>query len=582
MKIEALMGFEAERLIESPEFRADWKTLYEKCPWGSVFQSEDFVVAWYDAYRSQFTPVVVTGVNAVGELAGLFTLAVATESGQLVMAGSSKAEYNAWLAEPQDGDEFIERALEKLSEKFPNKSLTLLFMLPSTPIEWTKPGRRWSEHTYLKTTPRGLMEIGDGGAIKDTLRKKKQSKINRLKRLGDLHLDRIQTPEELEAIFDDVICCQTLRLRAIHNLNDPAYDPLEKTFAMNLMRRPGIIHASALRLDDKLVSAQIHTYNREQALLGLITHWPFYAKHSPGELHLLMTGLELAREGIPVFDLTPCGHYKDRIATHHDEVYAVIIFFNRLHCVQYKLKRRLAEAAKSTIRIFDIAPEQARDACVNLLDWGRKWSRMKPANLLPEAFREARRHAWHTDELCVYAWPLDQARSLPDLRLMKRDHLPDLLCYQPEEACQPPVNKFIKQALENLEAGHHVYTRGEDGILKQYCWLIEAQERPQERRASTTNEWDLCVPEDCVLLAGYYARPQRSNLFKPGLYQMLRDAAAAPGAKQAYIGVPAENHTLRRIVEEVGFTYQYSSFRKNRLGKVTSWSTGQNQSDKKM
>jgi hypothetical protein len=56
---------------------------------------------------------------------------------------------------------------------------------------------------------------------------------------------------------------------------------------------------------------------------------------------------------------------------------------------------------------------------------------------------------------------------------------------------------------------------------------------------------------------------------------MLLDAAATFGAKQAYISVPDENHALRHLVEEVGFAYQYSSFRRSRLGKATYWSTAQ-------
>ncbi len=552
MKIVAAVGAEAERLIGSPEFRAEWKRLYENCPWGSVYQSEEFVVTWYEVYRSQFTPVIVTGVNNQGELAGLFTLAVATESEQLVVAGSNQAEYQAWLAEPQDGNTFIEAALEKLSEMYPDKSLTLLFMLPATPIEWTRPGNRWSEHCYLKTMPRGLMDVGDGGGLKDTLRKKKQSKISRLKRLGALRLDRIQGPEELEAVFDEIMCCQALRLCAIHNQNDSPYDPLKKAFTLKLMSLPRMFHATVLRLDDKLVSAQIHTYNRDQVLLGLITHWPFYARYSPGELHLLMTGVELAGEGIPVFDLTPGGHYKDRYATRHDEVYVAIIFFNRLRCVQYKIKRRMAEAAKSTLRFFNVTPEQVKGRFSNLLDWRRKWSGLKPAGLLSEALREVKRRAWQTDELCVYACNLDQARNLPDLRVMKRDHIPDLFCYRPEEAWQPPVTRFMKQALENLEAGHHIYTSVEDGKLKQYCWLIE----PQDRKPAAADGRDFVVPDDGVLLADYYSHPEGRSLSKTALCQVLRDAANAPGATRAYIRIPAEHYALRQMVEGVGFAYQ--------------------------
>ncbi len=569
MKIEVLTGREAERLIEDAEFRRKWKKLYDKCPWGSVFQGDDFVVTWYETYRSQFTPAIVTGTNLGGELAGLFTLAIAAESGQLVVAGISEAEYHAWLAEPQDGNAFIESALEKLRENFPKRTLTLLFMLPTVPVEWAAPGTRWGRRCQVSTLSRGLTEIGDGSSFKDTLRKKKQSKINRLKRLGHLHLDRIQGPEELGAIFDEVICYQTLRLRAIQNLPSIGHDPLIKAFYMNLMRLPRMIHATALRVDDKLVSAQIHTYNKEQMRLGLITHSPFYARYSPGELHLLMIGAELAKEEITLFDLTPGGNYKDRYATHHDEVYVVSVFFNRAHCIQYKIKRKLAESAKSAIRIFNITPEQTRDAFSTFLDWRQKWLRLKPADLLSETFRRLKRSLRHTDELCIYAGDLNQTHSLSDSQLMKRDHIPDLLVYQPMEAWQPPVNKFMKRALENLEAGHHVYTHVEDGMLVQYGWLIE----PQSQKSSAGDEQGLVLPPDSVLLTDFYTYSQGQSLPRSSLYQMLRDAAGVPGAKQAFICVSAGNRGLRRVVEEANFTYQYSFFKKNVLGRMRSWST---------
>ncbi len=572
MKIEILMGYEAERLIEGAEFRGKWRKLYDKCPWGSVFQGEDFVVTWYATYRGQFTPVIVTGANPDGELAGLFTLAVTSESresGQLVVAGTSEAEYHAWLSAPQDGNRFIESALEKLCETFPNKTLTLLFVLPTVPVEWIATGSRWARHCYVNRLPRGLMEIGDGSSFNDTLRKKKQSKINRLKRLGDLHLDRIQDPEELGAVFDEIISYQTLRLRAVQNLSHVEHDPFKKAFYMNLLRLPRMIHATALRVDDRLASVQIHTYNKEQVRLGLITHSPFFARYSPGELHILMMGVELAKEEIHAFDLTPGGHYKDRYATHHDEVYAVIVFFNRAHCIRYKIKRRLAEAAKSAARAFDITPERARDAFSTFLDWRQKWLRLKPADLLSESLRRLKRSLWYIDELCIYACNLRPAPGLPGIQAMKRDHIPDLLAYQPMETWQLPVNKFLKRSLGNMEAGHHIYTRVEDGKLVQYGWLIE----PQSQKPSDGNEQASILPPGSVLLGDFYTSSQDWSLSRTSLRQMLHDAASVPGARQVYIRISADNVDMRQVVEAAGFAYQYSLFKKNVLGKTTNWST---------
>jgi CelD/BcsL family acetyltransferase involved in cellulose biosynthesis len=568
MKIEMFIGREAQRSVKDAEFRRRWKKLYDKCPWRSVFQSDDFVVTWYDTYSNQFAPVIVTGINAEGELVGLFTLATSMQSGQLVAAGSNQAEYQAWLAEPQNGNAFIESALERLCTKFPNRSLTLLFMLPNVPVGWTKVGNRWSRHCHVRRLPRGLMEVGDGSSFKDTMRKKKQSKINRLKRLGDLRLDRIHDPGELGTVFDEIIRYQTLRLRAIYNLPDAPNDSLKKTFHMNLMRLPRMLHATAVRVDDRLISAQIHYYNGEQVLLGLITHSPFYARYSPGELHTLMIGVELNKENIPVFDLTPGGHYKDRYATNYDEVHIVTVFFNRVRCIQHRLKRRLAEAAKSAIQVFNITPEQTRDAFSTFLDLRQKWLQLKPTDLLSEIFKKLKRSLWYTNELCIYACNLDQTHSLGDSQPMKRDQISDLLVYQPMEAWQPPVNKFMRRALENLEAGHHVYTQVEDGKLKQYGWLIESQ----NQKTPAVDEQGLILTPDSVLLTDFYTYSQGQSLPWSSLSQMLFDAASVSGAKKAYIAISAGNSVMRRVVQKAPFIHQCSLFRRNVLGKVTSWS----------
>ncbi|MBK6797797.1 MAG: hypothetical protein IPG76_13750 [Acidobacteria bacterium] len=87
MKIEILTGNEAERLIKDEVFLGEWLELYERCNWGSVYQSEDFVLTWYECYRSKYVPLIVTGVNPEGRLIGLFTLATQSETGRIVVAG---------------------------------------------------------------------------------------------------------------------------------------------------------------------------------------------------------------------------------------------------------------------------------------------------------------------------------------------------------------------------------------------------------------------------------------------------------------------------------------------------------------
>ncbi|MFN0085072.1 MAG: GNAT family N-acetyltransferase [Blastocatellia bacterium] len=568
MKIEILMGPAAEALLGDAEFRRRWKDLYETCPWGSVYQSEEFVLTWYSSYKSQYLPVILTGATTGGDLAGLFTLAVHTESGKLVFAGGTQAEYQAWLADARHGDEFIESALDRLSAAFPGGALTLLFMLPSVPIAWAQSGGRWGDRCHVRSIPRGLLEVGNGESFKDTLRKKKQSKINRLKRLGNLHLDRILDPEEVGAVLQELTCYQTLRLRAIYNLPDVQPDPLQRQFYTQLARHPRMIHATALRVDNEIASAQIHIYNREQVLLGLITHSPFFARYSPGELHILMTAVELAKEEIPVFDLTPGGQYKDRYATHHDEVRIITIFFKRAHCLRYKIQRSLAEGAKEAALRFRITPEQTRDAISSLKDKRRKWSRMTPAALLLHSLKSLMGAIWRREEVRTYAIDIASLPDLPGARPLVKDRVPDLLLYEPREPWQPTVNTFMKRALENLEAGQHVYTRAEDGRLIQYGWLSE----PQSRKPPAGADGTVLPAPDAVVLGDLYSESNGPSLPLASLSQMLRDAAKVSGAAQVQIQVSARNRSLREAVEHLGFLHQYSGFARSAFGRTTSWS----------
>ena len=568
MKIEILTGPAAEKQLGDLEFCRRWKELYDSCPWGSVYQGEEFVLTWYSTYRSQYLPVILTGTTPEGEMAGLFTLAVHLESGRLVVAGSTQAEYQAWLTDARHGDIFVESALDLLCETFPDKDLTLLFVLPTVPAQWAVTGARWSGRCHVRSMSRGLLRIGNGDSIRDTLRKKKQNKINRLKRLGNLHQDRITEPEEIGELLEQLNCYQMLRLRAIYNLPDVQRDPLQREFYQKLALHPRMIYATALRVNDQLVSAQIHFYNRESVLLGLISHSPFFAKYSPGELHLLMAVMELAGEEVPVFDLTPGGLYKNRYASHRDEVQIITIFFKRARSVGHRIKRILAESAKTVARKFKVTPEQIRYAISSLKDERQKWSRMPRKALALQPVKMLMRKILHKEELMIYGADIASMRDLPDARPMMKNQVSDLLLYQPQYPWQPSVNKFLRRALMNIEAGHHLYTRVENGRLIQYGWLSE----PQSQKLAAGEERLTMQAPGAVMIHDLYSESNGPALPMASLTQMLKDAANVSLATQVQIPVTTRNHCLRNAIEKIGFTHQYSFYTKTALGKTSSWS----------
>lgn len=567
MKIDLLSGSDANTWIRREANRRKWKNLYRSCPWGTVCQSEEFVLTWYDAYQSQYIPTIISATDSNGELVGLLTMAVSNETGELSVAGNGQAEYQAWLADPHDENSFIKAALQKLSEHFPQHTLRFLFVPPSTPLDWVSTDR-WAQTCELRHFPRPLMSTGDDSVFTRSLRKKSnKSRLNRLARTGEVRLERITSSQELEAIFDQVMSYGGFRHAAIHGVG-PHRDPLKKQFYLAMMAVPRLLHATVLRVGDQIASSHIGVYNKDQVLLGMLAHSPFLAKHSPSKLHIILLGEELAKEGINAFDLTPGGEYKDRFATHYDDTHVLTVFFSRTEQFKYKVKRKLIGGAKYGLQLAHITPEQAKNAVAQV---NHRWTLTKVSRLPPKVFKVARQRLWSTKEMRIYSYDVERARQLNVPQLMNRDCLPDLMAYQPVEAWQMRFSKFLNRVLAGLEAGNHVYTRAEDGCLVHYGWLIERQRKSHLSEVGH----DFYLPPESAVLADFYTHPaaRGKGLYQHSLRQMLHDASLISGTKHVFIGVLADNIPSRHVIEKVGFDYRFSFFASTIGGKTKRWST---------
>jgi len=261
-------GHDARNALADNSFLREWRELYELCPWGTVNQSPDYCVPWYETYERLFVPVLVTGTDVSGKIVGLLPLALNVSTGELVSAGGEMSEYEVWIATPQANNTFIEAALDILRDKFPNGSLRFLFLPPQSPLEWTASGRRWSRNCALRAVTRPLMEIGDGSRVSKSLSKKSnKSRIKRLKRAGELRLRRLSTPQELEAVLDQIFDFGNFRLAAFREVSSSLENNLlQKDLYLRLMSVPRLLHATILTAGDQLISAHIGVYNKEQEI----------------------------------------------------------------------------------------------------------------------------------------------------------------------------------------------------------------------------------------------------------------------------------------------------------------------------
>lgn len=570
MRIVVLKDSDAREVLTDDVFLDTWRSLHSVCPWATVCQDVDFCTAWYATYENNFAPLLVTGIDMLGNLIGLLPLSVDVATGEIVAAGANQAEYQVWIATPEAGNTFIDAALNALGNQFNGQTIRFQFLPPGTPLEWMSERDEWGGHCELRKVPRALMNVGDGNRLSDSLRKKSnKSKINRLERAaGKLQLRHVGDPHELEEVFDQVMTLDTFRQAAIHHLRpSPQSSTLKKAFYLRMMQAPRLLHATLLLAGEHLVSAHIGHYNKDHVVLGILAHSPLFAKHSPSKLHVLLLGQDLASEGITTFDLTPGGDYKERFATHHDEAYILTVFFNRGSYLRYGVARIGATAAKEFLTAVGSNPAQIGSAIERVK---HKISYLKVSSLPVKGLRMIKRTLWYTGEMRIYSMDVEAVTVVPQQQTAKRDYLPDLIKYEVAEAWQPTTRRFLKQALENLEAGMHSYTYSENGRLLHYGWLIERQEE------SFLNEvgQKLYLPPNSAVLADFYTHPvaRGRGLYGSSLSQMLHAAATVPGTRRIFICVMADNYPSRRVIERVGFQYQYSLFRRKALGRTEKWS----------
>lgn len=566
----------AETLLNDENFVRKWSSLAENCAWGTIFQTPVFVKTWFEIYGDVFDLLFVFEENEAKELTALFPLAIEKQTGKICAAGDYHAEYQAWLATEANANGFAEKSLDALAKRFPEKKLELLFLAPNAPLEWTKNKNGWGGQINLLSHSHPIIEIGGGEKSEESLRKRgNKTRLRQLNKIGAVRLEKLETAEELEAIFDEIEDYSKIRLSALHNVA-PVCDRRRKRFHAALMRVPNLIDASVLRVGERIASAKVSLKNRGEMLLSITSMSPFLARQSPSKLHILMLGKEYAKRKIPVFDLSPGGGYKERFATACKTAHSVTIFFSRKDFLRHKSKRKIYRLSKESLERLSVTKTRAYAFADKLL---HKLKRVKYRTIPRTILKNTRRKIYELKECRIYSFDARHVSSRQTDEFLKRDSISDLLKYSPVEGWQFTASEFHLNCLERFENGYHSFTVADDETLLHYGWLIERQET--SRVFEVEQEFDL--PPNSAVLFDFYTHPKarRRGLYRKSLLQGLFCAARVPETEQVFIGVMADNAASRRVIENAGFVYRGSLFKETRFGKVRKWQIWEENSEKK-
>ena len=522
--------------LEDAGFVEEWQRLDASCAWGTAFQSFAFVDVWYRLYHEQHEPVIVEGRDGQGRLVGLLTLARRRSGRLLVGAGDYLAEYQTWIATNDAVGSFVWESLRQLERTFPRGRLDLTFLPSGTPVAWVGDDAVWPRRIRLKTWPRmgGVIELSDQAHIEASLHKgHNRSRLNHLRRRGDVELETIDTVEGLSSVIDEIAVLGDLRQGAINGNLPFRNNPLLRPLLLEMMGRD-LLRVTVLRVGSSIASAHLDVRNADETLMFLLAHSPSFARDSPGSLHLLLLARQLGAEGVARYDLSPGGAYKDRFATAYRQVHKLTVQFGLADRVVTDLSGRVQVAAIAALSTAGYTPRSALDQVQRIRDMATS-----------PFTRSAATPSASGDRILLR---LPHRPSVLTTERLALDRLEHLLGYDSSRSDGRSVSQFLQLALHRLDAGHRFLTRV-DGSMLAECWWMSTLDRPSAGRteSSTASFVLLYDPVTPVLRDGSSSGRDILGRLAPSLREI------APGAT-VFIALPSSEAALLNSLVEAGAT----------------------------
>jgi CelD/BcsL family acetyltransferase involved in cellulose biosynthesis len=518
--------------LNDPGFMGQWRALHAQCPWATGYQHPDYVGPWYRLYGHRYRPLLLWSV-ADGKLTGLLALALDANGKALVGAGGPQAAYQVWLALPSSSDAFIRAVLAQLQRSYPRRHLHLKHLAPGTPLD----GLRDPDHpvrcTLSSPEPRPYMRTGAERIRKSFNGKTNRNLYNRLKRLGEVRFECATDPAQMVAALDEYILQYDFRQAAMYDCAPFRTDPGKRAFYLALLEA-GLLHISVLKAGEAVVSVNVGLRGPDSVQVG-ITHSPLYADYSPGRLHTYLLCMELEKEGIGHFDLTPGGGYKSLLATDTDEVMELSAF-SALQTMRLQRRAQMMKLASGWLGRLGVSTTAARLALAR----ARKAARLAMSGRLPLAMRET---------FCVYQG-VPKAGGPAGAATLRANRVDDLLHYD-EAGGRKTYHEFQYEAMKRLESRQDVYTITDGGRLVFCAWVG----RRHEAAAAAGDEKKPVEPDNAIALYDIYrhAGAGHETGLRGFLEQVLADLHGRFDAATVEMVLHAHDRTARSVAEQAGF-----------------------------
>lgn len=480
-------------LFNDHGFQKSWDTLFESCTWATVFQSRQFIAAWYKVYGEKHLPILIKAVERE-QLKGVLPMVLldGAKGGRIAGAGHYDAEYQTWLAAPSDGDVFIKKALAELMKQFPGHPVTLRFLPPKTPLDWINDDNKWRQCSIVQSYTRPLINLNPENAEDAKLLRGTshfRNKLNRLKRFGEVEFECIRDLESFESSLNEMAVMYDFRQSAMFNKNHFKDDPVKKDFLCELFRLQ-LLHTTVLKVDGKIMAAVVAITDKDWVhLAGINCHSPFKARFlSPGYLHFVLLLKQLAKEQIQYFDLTPgYDSYKEELANRHDEVKELVISPSR----PFHIKKQIRKWIHARMVARGIRPMTVELTLKKYHYQVKHWSALVAIKRLLQKKSKQKMYLIRTDAI-------QSAIKIP----LQKNSLNDLLQFESVKSTGLTRWKFLADAMQRFEKGQHCFTLIENDRLLCCAWLSFPD---------TSAEMKNPAIENAIVLQSFYCHSAGKN-----------------------------------------------------------------------
>jgi len=450
MDLNILRRDESLNIINDADFIAYWQSIAKASKEFTLIQEPDLVVSWYQAYQDQYDPLMLVAYDESKILIGILPLAISLDDGGISHAGHGQAEYNGWIAKPEIEEEFLIQSLILLKQECGLSKWDWGWLPPHANTNWLQSEKLKEQGIYVNIGHCELpvYDLSDTDRIAQIKKSKStKSKINRLKRSGDLKIERITDVARAKEVFVDLKKVSNFRNLAVYD-NMPFVGENSNKEQWHLSHLDGSdnVHFTVLWQGDEFLACNFGFCSDDTVIIGLFTYNPVQGAHSPGNVFLIELIEFITAEGFKTLDLSPGGDpYKERFSNNHITLSKPVFSFGKVT----KLKTDAITFVKNKVK----EKYSYRDIVA------LKSNLKKKVN----EFRKTTNNEYEMSKLNLVSSNVSEISIV----CQKYD---DLLLYK-EAGGYKKQSEVVFSSLKNFERGDFLYTLIQDNELMFYTWV---------------------------------------------------------------------------------------------------------------